>query len=112
MTRRFLSEFHHFILLHDKNGCQECCISWTTEFLNRRFPGCAIRRLSACTHVPHNDGSSVRGPHYLTPGSETSERQISCLECKPGVPGPRPGTLSTKLLHYPWLHHGNRDFSW
>jgi len=31
--------------------CQECCRYWRTESFTQRFPGCIIRRLSACTRL-------------------------------------------------------------
>jgi len=36
--------------------------SLPTEPLTQRFPGCAIRRLSACTHMSQWEGNSIGGP--------------------------------------------------
>jgi len=41
--------------------CHEWCWNWPTESEAQRFPGCVIRRLSACIRVPHREGNSMGG---------------------------------------------------
>jgi len=44
------------------------CRRWSTESLTQHFPGWFIRRLSACTHMPHRTGNSVGGPPLFNVG--------------------------------------------
>jgi len=53
--------------------CQEWCSNWPTQSQAQLFPGCVIRRLSACAHVPHREGSSMSGLPLFNIGSETDE---------------------------------------
>ena len=41
--------------------CQEWCRNRATESETQRFPRCVIRRLSAYTHKPHREGTSMGG---------------------------------------------------
>jgi len=42
--------YFFFFLSPWQNNCLEWCRNWPTE----GFPGCVIKRLSACTRVPHS----------------------------------------------------------
>jgi len=44
-----------------QDSCQEWCRNWSFECSAQRFPGCVIRRLAACTGVPHREGNSMGG---------------------------------------------------
>ena len=46
----------------------EWCRNWPTESWTQHFPGCVIRRLSACTCAPHREGNSMGGLPLFTVG--------------------------------------------
>ena len=56
------------LLISMTEELSDVCRNWPTETQAQRFPGNAIRRVSACTRVPHEEGNSTGG---LSLGSQT-----------------------------------------
>jgi len=68
-------------------------------YITHNLPGYGIRRLSAYTHMPPNEGNFMGGLLSLMPGSETTKgvaekRFLPNLGIEPGAHIPRPSTLS------------------
>jgi len=84
--------------------CQESSGNWPTESEAQCFSGCVIRRLSACTRVPHRDGKAIGGLPLFNVGIRNRRR---CHERQKFFPNweSNSGLLVQIPVHYSLGYH-------
>jgi len=92
-----------------QQNCPEWCRNWPSVYSTQHFPGRIIKRLSACTQVPHRDGNSIGElPQSETDEAVTKVKVLARIRNRTKNPGPSPCMPSTKVslhpIHYFRLH--------
>ena len=77
------------------------CSNWSARFMTRRFPGCVIRRLTACTLVPHSKGNFMPrwgGLLFLRSETDVCSNNLQCNAMQGGGGLPIFGDIITVFL--------------